>query len=185
MKKAVIVEPEIPENTGFIARLAANFGFDLRIVNPRFNLEECRETANKAQDKLREAEIFDNVEKAVEDIGYIIGTKPGRGQNLSDFKASQKVSIMLGRESSGLSNEELDLCDATVHLDTSNYSSVNLSHAAAIFMHSIASTDEDHENISEGAKEKLKQLSGNKTAEAVIGSNPSPSELNRIIGELK
>ncbi|PSH00884.1 MAG: hypothetical protein BRC30_01170 [Nanohaloarchaea archaeon SW_7_46_7] len=34
MKAVVLVEPEIPENTGFIARLADNYDAELRIVKP-------------------------------------------------------------------------------------------------------------------------------------------------------
>jgi len=52
MHTAILVEPEIPENTGFIARLAANFDFSLRVVNPDFNLEEARKTAKKIRESL-------------------------------------------------------------------------------------------------------------------------------------
>ena len=66
MRKLVLIEPEIPENTGSIARLAANFYFELRIVNPQFNLAEARKTAKNAQNKLRDARIYEKVEEAVQ-----------------------------------------------------------------------------------------------------------------------
>lgn len=155
MKKAVLVEPEIPENTGFIARLAANFDYELRLVNPKFNLEECRQTANKAQKKLRNARIFENVEAAVEDIEFIVGTKSGRGVKLADFRPRTNTSVMLGRESSGLSNRELELCDAVVHIETGSYNSLNLSHAAAVIFHSMTSRQEG-ESAEKESRKKLK-----------------------------
>ncbi len=48
MRAVILVEPEKPENTGFIARLCENFEFELRIVNPQFNLSKARKTANNA-----------------------------------------------------------------------------------------------------------------------------------------
>ncbi|MFB6216657.1 MAG: RNA methyltransferase [Candidatus Aenigmatarchaeota archaeon] len=185
MASVVLVEPEIPENTGFIARLTANFGFDLRIVKPRFNLAESRGTASSAQEKLRDARIFDSVEDAVEDLDYIVGTKPGRGKSLGEFQPRENTSIMIGRESSGLSNKELDLCDAVVHIETGEYSSLNQSHAASILMHSFFSREESR-GMSEGVKNKLHSMIGGTTLEkAIIESNPSTDVMGRIISDLR
>lgn len=184
MKEAILVEPEIPENTGFVARLAENFDYTLRIVSPEFNLRECRETANKAQQKLRDAKIFDSVEEAVEDLDFVVGTKPGRGVKLGDFQPRDNTSVMLGRESSGLSNAELGLCDAVVHIETGSYSSLNLSHAVAVVFHSMSSRS-DSKGAEREVVQKLEELAGEKTAEAVLAANPSRPELNKIIGELK
>lgn len=183
MKTAVLVEPEIPENTGFIARLAANFYFQLRIVNPEFNLSEARKTAKNAQEKLREAEIYDSVEGAVDDLDFVVGTKPGRGQKLHRFTPRDNTSVMIGRESSGLSNEELDLCDAVVEIETSGHDSINQSHAAAILFHRFNQSESS--GISQGQKNKLEEVAPPEVFEAVLDSNPSSQEAGRIIGELK
>lgn len=183
MKKAVIVEPEIPENTGFIARLAANFGFDLRIVNPVFNLSEARTTASGAQDKLRDARIFNSVEESVEDLEFVIGTKPGRGRKMGSIQPRQNTSIMIGRESSGLSNDELELCDAVTYIDTLGYESINQSHAAAILFHHFS--EGDGESPANESKNYLKQILSEKNYELVIRSNPTSGEINRLIGEIK
>ncbi|MFB6209464.1 MAG: RNA methyltransferase [Candidatus Nanohaloarchaea archaeon] len=183
MKKAIIVEPEIPENTGFIARLAANFGFDLRMVNPGFNLSEARQTASNAQRKLREAEIFDSVEEAVEDLDYVVGTKPGRGPEVSDFESRENTSVMIGRESSGLSSGELELCDAVVHVDTGSYSSINQSHAAAILFHSMR--EPDGRGVSMDQKRVIENLLPEKTFETLMEANPSREKIEAILGEIK
>jgi len=137
VRAVVIVEPEIPENTGFIARLAENFEFELRIVNPEFNLEEAKRTASRAQGKLREAKIYESAEEAVENLEYVLGTKPGRGISLGEFEPRENTSVMIGRESSGLENSELELCDAVTHIETGEYESINQSHAVSIIMHNV------------------------------------------------
>lgn len=186
MHTAILVEPEIPENTGFIARLAANFEFTLRIVNPEFNLEEARKTAKNAQEQLRNAEIFDSVEEAVNDLDYVVGTKPGKGKAIEEFETSENTSVMIGRESSGLSNEELGLCDAVVHIETAGYSSLNQSHAAGILFHKLQSLEEtEEEGITQGQVEKLEQLLPESALEALVSSNPVRKEAGRIIGDLK
>lgn len=186
MHTVILVEPEIPENTGFIARLAANFDFSLRVVKPEFNLEEARKTAKNAQGKLRNAEIFECVEEAIEDLDYVVGTKPGKGKALEGFNTSKNTSVMIGRESSGLSNKELELCDAVVHIQTAGYSSLNQSHAAGILFHKLQSLEEtEKEGITRGQINKLEQILPKSALEAVLSSNPGYKEVGRIIGELK
>lgn len=183
MRTAVLVEPEIPENTGFIARLAANFYFQLRVVNPDFNLSEARKTAKNAQEKLRETKIYDTVEEAVEDLDFVVGTKPGRGQKLHEFTPRDNTSVMIGRESSGLTNHELELCDAVVEIETSGYSSINQSHAAAILFHEF--NQSEARGVDQGQKAKIKELSTPELFQAIVRSNPSSQEAGRIISELK
>jgi TrmH family RNA methyltransferase len=185
VRAAVIVEPEIPENTGFIVRLADNFDFELRLVNPEFNLEEAKDTASRAQEKLREARIYDSVEKAVEDLEYVVGTKSGRGNKLGGFQPRENTSLMIGRESSGLTNEELGLCDAVVHIETGEYESINQSHAAAILMHHFYIGSES-EGISSKQKQFLeKTIQTTILKDLVLRANPSRGELDRLIGQIK
>ncbi len=184
MRAAVIVEPEKPENTGFIARLCENFGFELRLVKPGFNLEEARKTASRAQGTLREARIFEDLEEAVKDLDYVVGTKPGRGRKISSFTPRENTSVMIGRESSGLSNTELELCDSVVHIETAEYDSINQSHAAAIVLHSVSVEAED-QGIEEGRKEILEQLVPGSVYETIMEANPSRENMDRMIGELK
>lgn len=185
MRAVVIVEPEIPENTGFIARLAENFEFELRVVNPEFNLEDAKKTASNAQRKLREAKIFDSADKAVEDLEYTVGTKPGKGISLGEFQPRKNSSLMIGRESSGLTNDELDLCDTVVHIQTGDYESVNQSHAAAILMHSFYFGSEK-QGISSKQKEFLEKfLQTPLLKDLVLRSNPTEDELNHLIGQIK
>ncbi len=180
----MIVEPEVPENTGFIARLASNFSFSMRLVNPGFNLEESRRTASRAQEKLREAEIFDSMETALEDLDYVVGTKPGRGTSIENFEPRENTSLVIGRESSGLTNEELNLCDAVIHIQTSGYESLNQSHAAAILMHSFHA-ESSVTGIKPGQKQVLEEMAGEYLGDMILRANPSRGEIDRLIGELR
>jgi len=185
MKAVVLVEPEIPENTGFIARLCENFGYELRIVNPEFNLEDARKTASKAQQKLEEAHIYNQIQESIKDLDYIVGTKPGKGSSLENFQARENTSIMIGRESSGLSNKELELCDSIVHIETDDYSSINQSHAAGILMNNFSKKSEKN-GISQGQKQVLDEMIQNEVLkELVLDANPSQEKVNHLIGQLK
>ncbi|QKQ98193.1 hypothetical protein GKQ38_01500 [Candidatus Nanohaloarchaea archaeon] len=184
MKAVILVEPEIPENTGSIARLAHNYDYQIRIVNPEFNLEKARKTAKNGQEKLRNAKIYDNVEEAVDGLDFVVGTKPGKGVGLKEFTPRDNTSIMIGRESSGLSNEELEMCDAVVHIETEDYRSINQSHATAIVMHSFAETE--GEGLDLDKKEYISSIVDSEVLEKLIfRANPSESEANRLIGDLK
>lgn len=183
MSYIVLVEPEIPENTGSIARLAANFGYDLRIVNPGFNLSESRKTAKNCQDKLREAKIFETVEESVRDLNYVVGTKPGRGRKLNGFQPRGGTSVMIGRESNGLKKEELELCDTVLHIDTGDYSSINQSHATAIFLHYLQDKQEGN-TVSNSQKQILSEKLTDEVYQAVLDGNPSEQQVGRMLSEL-
>lgn len=184
MKAVILVEPEIPENTGSIARLAHNYNYQVRIVTPGFNLEKARKTAKNGQGKLRNAKIYDTVEEATQGLEYIVGTKPGKGVGLKEFTPRENTSIMIGRESSGLSNKELEMCDTVVHIETEDYESINQSHATAIVMHSFA--DACGEGLDLDKKEYISSIVDSKVLEQLIfRANPSESEANRLIGDLR
>lgn len=183
MDKVILVEPEQPENTGFIARLASNFNAEIRVVKPNFNLAEARETANNAQEKLRNAKIYQGFGEAIEDLDHVVGTKPSRGTPLKNFSPRKDTSVAVGRESSGLTNEELEKCDSVVHIETGEYSSLNQSHAAAILMHSTFTGEEGNSGV-----EKLEAVSediGENTLDLLKRASPSEREADAVIAEIK
>ena len=182
MEKLVLVEPELPENTGFIARLAANFEADLRLVNPEFNLSEARKTANKYQKKLRGAEIYDSVEDSVDDLEYVAGTKPGKGSPLKSFTPRENISLMIGRESHGLSNRELELCDSVIHIEAGKSSSLNQSHAAAVLMHSFYTEEDGRADVK---LDSIRDESGEVTRKLLRRAAPTEKELKAVIAEFK
>lgn len=184
MEAVILVEPEIPENTGFIARLTDNFSTELKIVNPQFQLEKARETATNAQQKLRYAKIYDTVEEAVQGLDQVIGTKPGKGLPVKEFEPRKNTSVMIGRESSGLSNEELELCDAIVHIDLPGYQSMNQSHATAVLLHQLDRTEGQPSLKNKQKKALKKKIGDRKIYELILRGSPVDGEFDRIMGEI-
>ena len=53
--------------------------------------------------------------------------------------STKNFCILLGRESSGLNNEELELCNLVVSIDTkTNYKTMNVAHTLAILLYEIS-----------------------------------------------
>ncbi len=153
MLSIILVEPENPANIGSVARVMANFGVkNLVLVNPRCGInEESRRLAKNAQKILDKAKIngfsilakFDCLVGTTSKLGndYNIPRSPltpeQLAQKLKEIK-KRKIALILGRESDGLRNKELKLCDFTVTIPTSrNYKALNISHAAGVLLYEI------------------------------------------------
>ena len=151
----VLVEPEEPGNVGFVSRVLANFGVqELRIVgwDPREDMT-AQIFSVRAHAILDSAGIFDDLPSALEDIEAAWATTAREGKNHSVTRAlvpleelpnpislEGKVALVFGRESTGLTNEELSLCELGFTISTSEgYPSLNLSHAVAIVLHHLFS----------------------------------------------
>jgi TrmH family RNA methyltransferase len=153
--RVVLVEPEYEANIGYIARVMKNFGLtDLYIVKPKAALSsKALIFAAHAKDVIKNAVIVNSIQEAVEGVEVIIGTtaKPAKSSrnilrvavNPEDAASkinalTGKAALLFGRESSGLSNEELSLCDLILFIPASEeYSTLNVSHAAAIVFYEI------------------------------------------------
>jgi len=151
----ILVEPEEPGNVGFVTRILANFGVqDLRITgwDPREEMA-AQIFSVRAHHILDSAGIYDDLPSALEDVEATWATSARVGRNHSVTRAlvpledlpnptalNGKVALVFGRESSGLTNEELSLCDLGFTISTSEgYPSLNLSHAVAIVLHHLFS----------------------------------------------
>ncbi|MGV8141844.1 MAG: RNA methyltransferase [Candidatus Woesearchaeota archaeon] len=164
----ILIEPENAGNTGAICRAMKNFDFEeLILVGPKFNTdsEDLRNRAKWANDLVDKIEIIPkynekNLKKVRRDFDYLIATtaKLGRDYNilrspitpeqlaerLSELDRKKKskkdinIGIVMGREGSGLTNDELELMDFTVTIPTSKrYGTMNLSHATTIILYEI------------------------------------------------
>jgi len=149
----VLVEPQGPINVGMIARTMKNFGFkNLTLVNPK-----CPPLhpwslvmAKGAKEVLLEAQVCESLKEALRDSALVVGTtgKKRRGIELVSIKKAveeilkvaetQKVSLLFGREDSGLTNEELSLCHLNVFIPThETHPSMNLSQAVAVILYEL------------------------------------------------
>ena len=143
------MEPEYAGNIGRIARIMKNFGAeDLYLVNPRADhlSTEARRYAMRAQDVLESAVVVDDLSKALR--GTSIGTTAvtGRYRNLfspellsRNFSMGSDISLVFGRESSGLTREELDMMDFLVRIPTRReYRALPLPVAVGILLYELS-----------------------------------------------
>ncbi len=140
----ILVEPQLAENIGMVARAMANFGLsDLRLVAPRngWPKKGVREAASGATHVLDQARLHDTVEAAIADLQTVFATtarergqmKRVLGPDAAMIEAAershtgQRIGILFGRERTGLSNDEVALADAIVTFPVSpGFPSLNL-----------------------------------------------------------
>ena len=151
MIDVVLMESEKEENVGRVARVMKNFGCpSLVLINPKCNHlgNKAMALASHADDILKSARVLDF--KAVQEFDYLIGTTAilGTDSNVTRLPLlpkdaasliagkKAKVALMFGKESSGLTNEELMQCDMLITIPTAkNYSTMNLSQAVGIVLY--------------------------------------------------
>ena len=145
-----LVEPRGPVNVGHVARLVRNFGVDkFYLVNPKVDLSVAAVYASHASDVLDSAIVttFDRVRK---DHQLLVATTAIRASKKSNvirrtvgpdrlhelLSGSKTSSLVFGRDTTGLTNQEIQICDVTTTIDASPQNRVlNLGHAAAIILY--------------------------------------------------
>lgn len=136
----VLVEPEIPQNTGNIARTCAAIGADLHLVKPLgFDISEKRvkRAGLDYWDKLN-IFVYENVQELMEKISnenadfFLLSTKSKK--SYTDVRYTNDSYIIFGPETRGLKEEYiLNNFDNAVRIPMlENIRSLNLSNAVAI-----------------------------------------------------
>ena len=151
----ILVDPQNPGNVGFTTRALANFGVqELRIVgeDPRKH-QYAQMFSVHAHDILDNARIFGDLESALSDIDVAWAATARSGRNHSVTRAlvplvelpdpnslSGRIALVFGRESTGLFNDEVALCDLAFTIPASKeYPSLNLSHAVSVVLYHLFS----------------------------------------------
>ncbi len=186
MITVILIEPSIEGNIGAIARSMKNFGFgNLVIVNPQCKIgQEAKNRAKHAQDVLKKAKVLKTWPKMDHYIGttgklggdYNIARTPYTPDQLrSALPTKGKIGLVFGRESSGLTNDEIDKCDFLVTIPANKaYPIMNLSHAVTILLYELSKKkDSTTQFTPAGAKEK-EQLQ--KSVNALIDKTPAVNE---------
>ena len=142
----VLVRPQLGENIGATARALKNFKLSkLRIVNPRnrWPNQKAIATSVGAKNILQSSKIYNSLDKSIADLDTVFATtariSKGNKKIISIFdlnkkiKKKQKIGIIFGPESSGLSNSELNCADYLVKIPANKkFSSLNLSHSVIL-----------------------------------------------------
>jgi len=151
--RIVLIQTSHPGNIGSVARAMKTMGLsDLWLVAPKkLPEEQARAMASGADDVLAAARVVETLPEAIADCHQVVGTS-ARSQRSVDWSVlsprataveaitlagtGSKVALVFGRESSGLTNEELDYCQHLVHIPANaEYSSLNLAAAVQILVY--------------------------------------------------
>lgn len=144
----ILVGPKYPENIGAAARIASNFGIgELIVVSEEdFDRERMLKMAtHKAAQLIHEMRCFRTTAEAAAPFQVIVGTTARQGRHrpqdqtprevmaeVAQLIDGNRVALMFGPESTGLANEDLDLCQFASTIPTAGFASINLAQAVAI-----------------------------------------------------
>jgi len=163
----ILVEPQLGENIGMVARAMANFGLSqLRLVNPRdgWPNEKAIAAASKADHVIDEVQVFETLEEAISDLNTVMATTarqrdmikpvlaPGEAASLSRKRINEghNTGILFGRERWGLENDEVALADEIVTFPVNPaFASLNIAQAVLLMSYEWmrASIEENKTNF--------------------------------------
>ncbi len=139
-------------NVGSVARAMKNMGLThLKLADLQCELDEqARWMATHAGDVLGNARMYPDLRGAVADAQYVIGTTARDRRSRTVLTPSQmagkvlelvpanRVAIVFGREDSGLTNDELELCDAVLNIPTApEMLSLNIAQAVMVVAYEL------------------------------------------------
>ena len=151
--RIVLVNTSHPGNIGAAARAMKNMGLSkLTLVDPEdFPSPVANGRAVSAVNILEVATVTKTLEEAVAGCGLVIGTSarirsipwplisPQQcAQHVADDSRQNEVALVFGREDSGLTNEELQLCHFHVNIPADEkLSSLNLAAAVMVISYEV------------------------------------------------
>lgn len=151
--RIVLVETTHPGNIGAVARAMKTMGLEsLYLVNPKiFPSAECTARASGADDILAGAQVCANLVEALQGCRLVAGTSARRRtvewpelapRQIAERMLAESVqgptALVFGRESSGLTNAELDRCQILAHVPTNpEFASLNVAAAVQLFAYEL------------------------------------------------
>jgi len=151
--RIVLVNTSDCRNIGSAARAMKTMGLSqLILVDPiEMPNGQAQALAAGATDVLAGAKVVSTLEEAISDCGLVVGTSArsrtlpwpmleprGCGEKLIEEANNFPVALVFGRESSGLTNDELQLCHFHVQIPANpEYSSLNLAMAVQTLSYEV------------------------------------------------
>lgn len=151
--RIVLVNTSDCRNIGSAARAMKTMGLSqLILVDPiEMPNGQAQALAAGATDVLANAKVVSTLEEAISDCGLVVGTSARSrtlpwpmldprecGEKLIAEVGNYPVALVFGRESSGLTNEELQLCHFHVQIPANpEYSSLNLAMAVQTLSYEV------------------------------------------------
>jgi len=174
--RVVLVEPREAGNVGAVARAMKNFGFDELVIageHPQL-LPVAGWWASGADDLLANARFVPTLADALADAHVTVATTSMRGrtnpvtftprtlaEKFATLAREQTLALVFGREDSGLTRDELVLCQYTAAIPANHaFPTMNLAQAACVFCYelsSIAPAETSRAFADAGSVERLHQ----------------------------
>ena len=159
----------MPENVGGSARAIKTMGFNsLRLVNPcEYKSGKAQWLAHASTEVLNDAKVFTSLKDAIADMDFVIGSSAKARSAKGDHHPAEiipklisekqnsisNIAIVFGREESGLTNEELQLCDISTFIPMqTTYPSLNLSQAVMLYAYLLSRLNDTHPDKSDRDK---------------------------------
>ncbi len=148
--RVVLVEPQLGENVGAVARAMLNCGLDqLSLVNPReaWPNPKAEAMAAGATEVLENTSVYETAEEAVADITTLYATtarpremtarvltpRAAAAEMRAAHARGDVVGVLFGPERSGLTNDHVALAEAVISVPLNPaYSSLNLAQAVLL-----------------------------------------------------
>jgi tRNA/rRNA methyltransferase len=142
----ILVNTQLPENIGAAARAMKNFGLsELRLVAPRdaFPNKRAYDLAAHAADIIDSAKIFATTREAVADLERVYASTARPREMVKTVYSPQKAvvlmeeeklptGILFGPERTGLTNDDVALCDAIITIPTAEMASLNIAQSVVV-----------------------------------------------------
>jgi tRNA/rRNA methyltransferase len=158
----LLMEPQLADNVGMVARAMANFGLDaLRLIAPRdgWPNEKARIAASGANYVIDDAVAFPTLSAAASDLNWLAATtarqrdlrKPimtpveAVAEMRTRIARGERCGVLFGRERNGLETSEIANADALVMIPVnSRFASLNLAQAVLILGYEWMKVSEGH-----------------------------------------
>ncbi|MDZ7627813.1 MAG: RNA methyltransferase [Parvularculaceae bacterium] len=155
----VLVEPQLGENIGAVARVMLNFGLtDLRLVAPRdgWPNEKAVAMASGAARVVENARVVASTAEALGPAQFVAAMTARPRESLMQVMTpeeaaramrarldrGEKCALLLGPERTGLSNDDVARADVIVSIPVNPaFASLNLAQAACVFAYEWAKAD--------------------------------------------
>ena len=152
--KIILIETTNSGNIGSALRAMKTMNFSrLCLVRPKdFPSDEVETMAANAKDLIKQIEVVDNLDEALEGMNFIVGTSsrmrkvPWPNETLenaspriiSEVENKTNVAILFGREDRGLTNDELQRCNLHLYIPANkDYPVLNLSMAVQVVCYQL------------------------------------------------
>jgi TrmH family RNA methyltransferase len=215
MKRVILARPEGPRNVGMALRICDNFGpCELVLVKPERpgilvhpEFEQMSHGVENMDGKLR---VVDSLRDALADCTYTVGFTARVRDNiireewndvaprLRDMAGGEedRLALLFGAESTGLTIEEANLCQELVHIRTSSdHTSINLAVCVGVVLQTLFTGSKVHQpepggvNLSGAEREFLRQnlrhAFGDKVARSEEAARVIGLSIDRIFGHAR